>query len=153
MPGKKATVIYDAKAGPFSNLDESTSLVLHWGYNAWSAKGFTQALEGPLENKGSAKSSQCYSATILVPQDAAVLDFVVQSSTGVYDNAGGLDYHVAVDRKEGLDAFWDSQISKEKEKEEAFRKEKRERLRASKLQSVRSDGGRKSSSGGAERGT
>ncbi|QDZ24180.1 starch synthase [Chloropicon primus] len=117
-PGKSVKVFYRAKAGPLADCED---LTLHWGYNAWSAKGFAVELQGDEKEEG------CHSATLDVPGDALVLDFVVESS-GRYDNNLGLDYHVTVEREEGIDKFWEMLVEKEREAERKAEEDKVSRL-------------------------
>ena len=115
-PGKVVTLFYDAAAG---HLAGCGNLVLHWGCNAWSTKGFENLFEEEAASGGGSEKggkAEWHSVSIEIPKHAVVLDFVV-SSNGRYDNNLGLDYHFPVDREENLQEFWAKQIEVEIERE------------------------------------
>ena len=57
-----------------------------------------------------------FAASLVVPEDAVTIDFVI-SSNGRYDNNGGGDWHIPVARTDALDAgFWDGLLSRRLER-------------------------------------
>ncbi len=75
--------------------------VLQGGWNRWShLKKF-----GPLKMTAPDGEGQHFSATVSVPTNAHSIDFVlsnVPEGEGIYDNRGGLDYHLPVEGSEVL---------------------------------------------------
>ena len=105
-----------------SFLSGSETLTLHWGFNAWSAKGFETAFERcasdhtETEAQKPAAKEEVFAASLVVPEDAVTIDFVI-SSNGRYDNNGGGDWHIPVARTDALDAgFWDGLLSRRLER-------------------------------------
>ena len=117
-PGKDLTVTYRAGKG---HLGSEGDFRLVWGFNAWSQKGFFADMVPAAGEEGA------FQATLKVPKDAAVLDFVVERG-GQYDNNCGLDFHVEVERREGLEAFWSARAKEAEERRRSKEEAKRERI-------------------------
>ena len=72
---------------------------LQGGFNRWTHK----KKFGPLKMTPPTGEASHFSATVKVPRSAHAVDFVlsnVAEGEGVYDNRGGLDYHLPVEGSE-----------------------------------------------------
>lgn len=90
VPGKAFTLSYDFSEGPLAHIPvpEDQAISLKMGHNGWQAPI-------TLTMKRSAGSNDVWEAHSEVPEDAAVLNFVINYYEH-YDNNHGNDYKIAV---------------------------------------------------------
>eukprot|EP00884_Botryococcus_braunii_P007192 jgi/Botrbrau1/16474/Bobra.0142s0068.1 len=119
-PGTSGKLLYNAaktSLGFMSPLPVAPTLRI--GYNGWRDP---QDIE--LEKADSKDEGDWWAAAIEVPEDAAVINFVIQYYDH-YDNNGGLDYKVAVGLPGGIETHQEWQrVLSEKFREEEYVKRK-----------------------------
>jgi len=93
VAGREVTVFYNHKN---TNLAHCSQVFLHGGFNRWK---HTMALEGVKMAPVVVDREERFKATVKVPKDTYMMDFVMSDSPGkegTYDSNHGLDYHVPV---------------------------------------------------------
>ncbi|PNH10236.1 Soluble starch synthase 3, chloroplastic/amyloplastic, partial [Tetrabaena socialis] len=103
--GKRVTVQYNRKSGPFGKFDitDDNKISMLFGFNGWTAGGKLDMARVPTPASTAAMApaaAQVSAATVPVPKDAYKMDFVfsdVPGGDGTYDNRGGFDYHLPVE--------------------------------------------------------
>lgn len=80
VAGRQATISYDGF------LNDQSAVNLHWGINGWSGVTTTAM----------AKSGDIWTATVTVPANATVLNFVFNNGSGTWDNNNAADYSKSV---------------------------------------------------------
>lgn len=85
VAGAEAQVRYDDAGGP---LGFATEVNLHWGVNGWQ-----NPTDTPMTYD---ETNERWEVSVLIPQNADILDVVFNDGQGAWDNNNGEDWHFAV---------------------------------------------------------
>jgi len=144
--GGEVTVYYNAAATNLAGVKQYGSITINSGCNNWEEpqKEVMQPVKGRFKVLGkpvkAVKGSWWQKATVDVPDDAFVMDFVFSDGGSEYDNNNRADYHVPIDgAEEQLDVqryrqaveLYHDLVEERfvREKKAAIRKERRDKIR------------------------